>query len=157
MNLRLTAALFGSLALAACIPVPLPGRQDPVQVTPDTTSAEGRAINAFRSANGLSALGQSGTLRRVAQARADEMAQTGVLSHTGSGGSTPSTRAKAAGYHFCSIAENIAEGPHGLATVMRLWEESRPHRANMAKPELTDYAIAHKDGYWVMMLGRPGC
>ncbi|MEC3862275.1 CAP domain-containing protein [Mesobacterium sp. TK19101] len=157
MKIHLIAALAGSIALSACVPVPVPGREKPVQVTPDTTSAAGRAINAFRTANGLSALGHSDTLQRVAQAHADDMARTGVLSHKGSGGSTPASRAKAAGYRYCSIAENIAEGPRDLATAMKLWEESGPHRANMVKPELSDFAIAQSGVYWVMVLGRPGC
>ncbi len=58
------------------------------------------------------------------------MARTGTLSHTGDGGSTFVTRAKAAGYAQPS-AENIAMGYRSTKEVVDGWMNSSGHRTNI--------------------------
>jgi uncharacterized protein YkwD len=93
-------------------------------------------------------------LQAAAMKHAEWMRSAGVLSHTGQGGSTPGTRALAAGYAGSAIAENIAAGQRTAAEVVTDWIRSPGHRANI----LGDYADAgtgHAGDYWCLLLGRP--
>jgi LysM repeat protein len=67
------------------------------------------AVNQVRAANGLAPFAINGALMAAAQAHSDYQAATGSVSHTGSGGSSPGSRASAAGYSG-SVIENIYSG-----------------------------------------------
>ncbi len=55
-------------------------------------------VNKLRAENGLHALNVSPQLEKAADLHASDIARRGVLTHTGSNGSTPAKRAKRAGY-----------------------------------------------------------
>ena len=60
-------------------------------------------VNNFRVANGLPAFQINNSLMIAAQQQANFMAANNIYSHTGAGGSSPQSRAEAAGYvvvHF---------------------------------------------------------
>jgi LysM repeat protein len=70
------------------------------------------AVNALRAANGLTALEANSSLMTSAQAHSEYQAFLGHWTHEGSGGSTPKSRAIAAGYGGGAtvfISENVAE------------------------------------------------
>ncbi len=67
------------------------------------------AVNQVRAANGLAPFEINGALMAAAQAHSDYQATTGSASHTGSGGSSPGSRASSAGYSG-SVIENIYSG-----------------------------------------------
>ncbi len=67
------------------------------------------AVNQVRASNGLAAFQVNGALMAAAQAHSDYQAASGSISHTGSGGSSPGSRAAAAGYAG-SVIENIYGG-----------------------------------------------
>lgn len=117
------------------------------------------ATNLFRQQNGRAALTVSAALKQAAQAQACHMARTGRMSHEGAGGSTVGERARAAGYRWRFIAENVAEGHPTAAAVMDGWQGSRGHRQNMLSERATEIGIglAERDGrrYWAMVLGAP--
>jgi uncharacterized protein YkwD len=120
---------------------PAPTTPAPVKPAPTTPAPGGsaeqvleaeinRLINVQRSSNGCAALTVNDKLTTAARNHSAWMAQTGTLSHTGSGGSTFASRVKAAGYAQPS-AENIAMGYRTAAEVVNGWMNSSGHRANI--------------------------
>ena len=70
------------------------------------------AVNALRAANGLPALEANGSLMASAQGHSEYQAFLGTWTHEGAGGSSPKSRAIAAGYGGGAtifISENVAE------------------------------------------------
>lgn len=75
-------------------------------------------VNAFRLANGQTALAADARLARAAQAHADDMSANAFFSHTGQNGSSVGDRVKLQGYGFCFVAENIAQGQKGALAAL---------------------------------------
>ncbi|MEU4625392.1 CAP domain-containing protein [Actinoplanes sp. NPDC023801] len=110
---------------------PAPAGSVPASSTEQALQNEiNRLVNVQRSNNGCTALTVNDQLTAAARSHSAWMAQTGTLSHTGSGGSTFVTRVKAAGYAQPS-AENIAMGYRTAAEVVNGWMNSSGHRTNI--------------------------
>ncbi|WP_439143710.1 CAP domain-containing protein [Planktotalea sp.] len=114
-------------------------------------------VNAFRLANGQTALAADARLARAAQAHADDMSANAFFSHTGQNGSSVGDRVKLQGYGFCFVAENIAQGQKGALEALEGWQKSAGHRRNLLSGNATQFAMAQSADYWVMVLGKPGC
>ena len=114
-------------------------------------------VNAFRLANGQKPLAADARLARAAELHAEDMSVNGFFSHTGSDDSSVGDRVKRQGYGFCFVAENIAQGQKGALDALQSWQNSEGHRRNMLSENATQFAMAQKGGYWVMVLGKPGC
>ncbi len=124
--------------------------------------------NEFRRQEGRQEVKRNDQLTAAAQYFADYMARTDRFGHTADG-SEPWQRAKKFGYHYCILAENIADefNSAGFQTeqlaraFVEGWKHSPPHRKNMLDPDVTDtgVAVAHseKTGYYyaVQEFGRP--
>jgi len=101
------------------------------------TAAEVLAeINGVRAANGLAPLSENIYLNIAAQTQADYIAETGVGSHIGAGGTTSADRALAAGYGEGAtvwVTENWAKGPGLTASecVYNMWVPSQEHLDNI--------------------------
>jgi hypothetical protein len=76
-------------------------------------------INGLRASLGLSVYTLNGALNAAAQSQAQWMVDTGSVSHSRPDGSTPRTRAAAAGYGSSWVSENIYMGTN--ATVDAAW------------------------------------
>ena len=63
-------------------------------------------------------------------------------------------RARAAGYCYRALAENIAWGIPSSDQVVEGWLNSPGHRRNILTPQLREYGLAGADGYWVMVIGQ---
>jgi len=114
----------------------------------------GTRLNLVRSQRGLSQLAPSNALARAAQAHANDMSQNGYFSHTSPNGGTLVDRVQAAGYPYCFVAENIAQGQQSAAEVMTSWMNSAGHRRNNLSDRATEYGVARAGGnYWVLVLG----
>ena len=74
---------------------------------PTTEIAIIEATNTFRAKHNLSALRLNAQLAAAARAYAKSLSARGDLTHTANN-TTPATRAQAAGYSYCLIAENLA-------------------------------------------------
>lgn len=123
--------------------------------------------NRFRATQGLPPLRDAPLLARTAQDFAAFMARTDRYGHEADG-RTPAERARAQGYDFCLVAENIAYefSSAGFATrelaqnFVRGWENSPPHRANMMDPAAAETGVAVAQSrttrryYAVQMFGR---
>ncbi len=151
-------------------PQPSPSPQPPAPPSPipsptdEGTAPQATAVitmtNLQRATIGLDPLLLSPELTAAAQAHAEDMAARGYFSHAGLDGSTPATRATAAGYAWIALGENIAQGQSAPEQVMQSWMASEGHRSNILNPVFGDigvgYAISPRTGnpYWVQLFGR---
>lgn len=127
-------------------------------VAADPVPGGAQVLNALRAQHGLRPLVQSEKLQRAAERHAQDMAKRGYFSHTGANGSGIAERARAVGFRYCSLAENIARGHGSLGAVMSGWNGSRGHRRNMLNRDAQEFGLARAAGnIWVMKLGREGC
>lgn len=120
----------------------------------NTVATQG--LNALRKSQGLDALSYSPKLERAAKAHAQDMVRKGFFSHTGSNGSDVGKRVRKAGYRWCFVAENIAQGHSTLNDVISAWAQSPGHRANMLSRKAKEFALYEAaDRTWVMVLAAP--
>jgi uncharacterized protein YkwD len=128
-------------------------------------SADERAIleltNAARKKEKLPPLTVTPKLMAIARAHAKNMAKQDKMSHE-LDGKKPADRARAIGYDFARIGENVAygEGDFGIPQIFEGWMKSEGHRMNILKSEFTEIGIGVADGtgekrYYAQVLGRP--
>lgn len=123
--------------------------------------------NQFRGENELSPVATSSILNQTAMKFAQYMAENEKYGHRADG-RTPAQRARANGYEYCSVLENIAyrmntagaDVPTLSEFFVQGWIDSPPHRENMLSDFITEtgVAVATTDGitfYGVQMFGRP--
>ncbi|MBN1285152.1 MAG: hypothetical protein JXB47_07130, partial [Anaerolineae bacterium] len=98
-------------------PIPLPplrptaaGFDPAARTVEDEMQALLDMVNYARIEAGLAPFVPNDALAAAAQVHSAWMAQTGILDHTGEGGSQPADRATAAGYDWIGISENIYMG-----------------------------------------------
>lgn len=97
------------------------------------------AVNALRAGYGLPPLASHPILMQTAQAQADFMAATGMITHTGPGGTSLTQRLLAAGYPLAGDlslggirAENIIGGLRlTAAQAVQAWMGDAPHQNTM--------------------------
>ncbi len=141
--------MIGVLARLFCLVVATAAAAEPQAMA---------AVNAIRADAGRAALAPSDRLDAIAAAHAADIARRGVVTHQAADGSGPGARARAGGYRYCRIAENVAQGYASLGAVVDAWQGSPKHRRNMLDPRVTEMGLARAEGdYWVMILARPGC
>jgi uncharacterized protein YkwD len=159
MSLRAVGVALIGLLASGCTGVTFVSPEyaaRPVQpLNPQAALAE---INAFRAANGRSALVLDARLSRAAAAHAADQARRGRMGHSGSDGSKPMDRAARAGYSPKIASENVAAGHKSFSDVLRGWEGSSGHRENLLRPNVNAVGVAmsqSSDGraYWTLVLG----
>lgn len=116
-------------------------------------------INDQRAAKSLAPLTADPRLTEAAQAHACDSAARNRMGHKGSDDSTLADRARRVGYGYRELAENVAQGYPGPASVIRGWMESPGHRRNILMRNAQDAGLGlalGKDGalHWVLVLGR---
>ncbi len=121
-----------------------------------------RLTNQERQKSGLAPLKLSAQLSRSAQSHALDMAKNNYFSHTGRNGSKIGDRAKASGYKYSRVGENIAAGRSTAEGTMKQWMNSSGHRANILNPKFTEIGFGYANGsnssyqhYWVQVFGTP--
>ena len=124
--------------------------------------------NEFRKKEKREPVAVDKKLAATVQYFAGYMARENEYGHTADG-KRPSERAKAHGYDYCIVAENIAYvfDPKGFTAEQLAdkfttgWKESPEHRKNMLDADVTETAVAvarsEKTGHYyaVQMFGRP--
>lgn len=101
----------------------------------------------------------NGTLGAAAQAHANWMASTSIISHTGSGGSSPQTRSSAAGYTGY-VVENIVGGTKMSPRQGLIWWQNSPIHYNTLVtgryPQAgVGFASNGSSNMYVLVVGRP--
>ena len=117
-------------------------------------------VNNLRTANGLPAFQYDSSLATAAQNQASWMAQTGTYSHYQTNGSSPQSRADAAGY-IGFVSENIVGGTKLAPREGLIWWQNSPvHNQTLLTSRYvhagTGYALS-ADGQrmYVLVVGRP--
>ena len=125
-----------------------PAQEEPAAPASDISSMRQEILdrtNQLRRSHGLSALGTDPLLTRAAQVRAEEMAATGIYSHTRPDGSDRSTVSDCpcTAENIHRIADRRLETlGKGLAEVaMEDWENSSSHLKNLLNSGLSDLGV----------------
>jgi uncharacterized protein YkwD len=164
-----------ALGLSACVivvptfPALGPIEPDPATVTNPPCAAPAdqserqtqvlAQLNAERAKTGLAALSFDPRLSAAAQRLACDNAARGIISHTGSDGSSLASRLRREGFALQRAAENTAlirtDGPGPVA----LWMDSRDHRNNILLDSVDRAGLGRASANagreaWVLVLGR---
>jgi uncharacterized protein YkwD len=106
-------------------------------------------------------LHSSPALENAAQSHAQDMAENNYLGHESTAGGLPGDRAKAAGYVWSGIGENVAAGQTTAEEVVGTWLSSAGHCENLMSPGYSETGVAHaisrvsdKGTYWVQIFGH---
>ena len=155
-----------ALILSACSTAPIPDKPSfylnlSAPGTEVDSAAAASMISGYRHNNGLGPVSIDPVLTKIAKAHAVEMARRTKVGHdVGKGGLD--VRARAAGYEYARIAENVAGGYQTLAEAFSGWRDSPDHKKNMLMPQATriGIAVAQAPGYkykvfWAMVVAEP--
>ena len=163
-------AVIVTMVLLVTMTFPSPVRADvsPAPKYADTAYDLINGVNALRAASGLPPYSISPILMYTAQAQADFMAANGVVTHSGPGGSSVTSRLLAAGYPLAGDlsqggfrSENITGGGENKSAqdAVNEWTGDAPHLNTMLSPNLTEIgagvAVANGMVYYVIDCARP--
>jgi uncharacterized protein YkwD len=116
-------------------------------------------LNVLRAQNGLSPVALNSALTTAAQRHSADMAKTGDISHTGSDGTTPEQRVRAAGYTGGTGEEAVYGGRATVDDAWYFWTTDRTHANMLLKPEYTAVGIAVVNVgdryYYTIDFGKP--
>lgn len=106
-------------------------------------------INGLRGSLGLAGYTRNAALDAAAANHARWMVATGQVSHTQSDGSTPSTRAQAAGYSSRWVSENIYGGTNAsVDAAWNFWINSQVHYRGLTSPNYQEIGVGIARGDW---------
>jgi len=119
-------------------------------------------LNAYRSTYGLNPVTLDAKLILSSKVHADDMAEHGIVSHTGTDGSTHTDRMERTGYAYSIAGENVASGQNSWDKVFKAWQDSPGHNENLLMGEATHFGVAlvfektteHRY-YWAMIMAAP--
>ncbi len=147
---RCALLLVANVALSSCgpesestPPPPLLSQSERERIAPRVRVDPEEAatlISSYRQAHGLSAVAPDPTIQKLAQAQADAMAKENLLSHDIVG--TLAARYTKVKLSKTTAIENVSAGYFSLADVLRGWQESPLHNANLLKPGMRKLGIA---------------
>ncbi len=116
-------------------------------------------INVLRHANKLNPVSANAQLTAAAQSHSQDMARTGNISHTGSDGSTPAQRQRAAGYTGGTGEEIVYGGRVTVDDAWYYWTNDRLSANILLQPEYTVVGIAVVNVadryYYTIVFGKP--
>jgi uncharacterized protein YkwD len=137
----------------------------PPKPTPILSPLEQQIVNLTNQARqqaGLAPLLISPQLVTAARTHANDMARLDVMEHTLPGVAQPTLedRARAVGYSYSWLGENIADGFTDAVNLFANWMASDGHRANILSPNYTQIGVAiaysaQGDPYWCQVFGAP--
>ncbi len=140
--------------------------QDPVfPRTPPKEIDFGKALsdlNAYRASKGLTALKYNEKLNQASHVHVADLAQAGIISHTGTDGSGHGDRIQRQGYYFSIAAENVATGQTSWEDAFEGWQNSPGHNENLLREDVTEFGLAmvyepttKYSTYWAMLVANP--
>jgi hypothetical protein len=106
-------------------------------------------VNEARKKAGLVPLRSNPRLDQAAQRHAEDMLARGYFAHESPEGQTVRERARAAGYDWRNIGENLAENQRSVDEVLDTWMRSPGHRHNILNPDFRELGVG-------LALGRSG-
>ena len=119
-------------------------------------------FNSYRAEHGLAPVILNTRLNEASRVHARDLGQAGIISHTGTDGSSHADRVQRQGYYFTLAAENVASGQKSWEKVFEAWQKSPGHNKNLLLEEVTDFGIAlvyepdtTYQTYWAMLVATP--
>ncbi|HXU32468.1 MAG TPA: CAP domain-containing protein [Thermoanaerobaculia bacterium] len=98
-------------------------------------------VNRLRAEAGVPPLVENDRLDAAAQDHAEDMLSRGYYDHKSPEGKQVGDRLAAEGYSWRLAAENLAAGHVTVASVLDAWMQSSGHRANLLRPNVTDFGF----------------
>jgi len=119
--------------------------------------------NQIRAGYGLGSLTYSEELSSAAKAKAEDMFDKDYWAHNSPDGKEPWDFIIAAGYDYSHAGENLAVDFNNSENVVKAWEASPTHKANLVNPNYTEIGFSVMNGQLegrnttlvVQMFGRP--
>lgn len=120
--------------------------------------------NQRRGENGLAELKENAQLNLAAQAKVKDMFSRAYFDHISPDGKGPADLAKAAGYEYIAVGENLALGNYkDDQALVEAWMNSPGHRANILSGKFKEIGVAVGQGMFegkrtwlaVQEFGRP--
>ncbi len=137
---------------------PKPEEESPKPPNIADVAAVLKAHNREREKMNLPPLTIDPKLEAAALVQARDMAEHEKMTHDGSDGSTAAQRIERQKYHFRAAGENVAAGQPTVASVMKSWLDSPPHKKNILADftELGVACVKGEDGrpYWCVDFGK---
>lgn len=119
-------------------------------------------LNDYRVSYGLVPLRYNEKLNRASEVHATDLAQAGIISHTGTDGSGHGDRVQRQGYYFSIAGENVATGQMSWEDVFTAWKKSPGHNENLLRNDVTEFGLAlvyepttTYSTYWAMLVADP--
>lgn len=117
-------------------------------------------VNKERGKLGISPLALSDELSKVAQVKAQDMADNNYFSHDSPTYGSPFDMMKKFNIKYSYAGENIAAGQKTAEEVMNSWMNSSGHRANILNKNYTQLGVGYVKGgeygtEWVQQFIRP--
>ncbi|MTI82096.1 MAG: serine protease [Firmicutes bacterium] len=108
-----------------------------------------KLVNEERAKEGLAPLVAKADLNKVAQVKAEDMAENNYFSHTSPTYGSPFDMMKQFGINYSYAGENLAKGYGSAESVMEAWMNSPGHKANILNPNFTEIGVGYTtDGYY---------
>lgn len=151
--------VFGA-ALLAGPPAQALDRENRLQDAPISIQVIDR-VNVERAGAGCGALDVNELLTAAADRHSRDMGIRGIVTHTGSDGSTVGRRVRDAGYQWQIVGENITEADVSAIEVVDVWMKSPRHRENIVNCAYRDTGVSMyfdtRTGrfYWVQVFAVP--
>lgn len=98
-------------------------------------------VNDARRKAGLPSLRPNTRLDQAAQRHAEDMLARRYFAHESPEKKTVRERARAAGYDWRAIGENLADGQYSVDEVMDGWLRSPTHRRNILSPDFKEMGV----------------
>jgi uncharacterized protein YkwD len=157
---RMLVPVIVGAALAVLAPAPTWAQAPTADALKQMEGQVFALVNQRRAEAGLAPFTRAADLDAAARRQSLDMAITGNFDHTGTDGSSPFDRIRAAGYNFTNAGENIAAGQDTAAGVMTTWMNSPGHRANILGADYKEIGISvvFQEGsefrfYWTQTFG----
>jgi len=119
-------------------------------------------LNIYRAEYGLGPVKLNEKLNKASEVHAKDLAQAGIISHTGTDGSGHGDRVQRQGYYFTIAAENVATGQKSWEDAFQGWKDSPGHNENLLRDDVVDFGIAlvyepktTYSTYWAMIVASP--
>lgn len=119
-------------------------------------------LNAYRVSKGLKTLTYDDRLNRASEVHSRDLANAGIISHTGTDGSGHGDRIQLQGYYFSIAAENVATGQTSWEGAFDGWKRSPGHNENLLRDDVSQFGLALVydpattfSTYWTMLVAHP--
>jgi len=143
---NVAAAPVATIAITPISGVPTVKVQGPASCSYSTSSSYQtqlvNLINGARAEAGLNPLGVNAQLTAAAVGHSIDMACHGLISHSGSDGSSPYERIVAAGYSP-SLSSEIIYGSGYPQTAFDWWMSDQIHRDEILNPNVTELGVGY--------------